>query len=198
MMAHLAISAFNHLLQQQDWLCEQLRPFAGRKVALGESPLQVVALIQPDGYLHALPGDAEPDASIRIPLSSLPLMLGDAAQRRGAVQISGDPALAAALGEVLQALQWDVSADLSRLLGDTAATPIARQWQQYWDTHREQWQVLGQQLAEYARDEAGLLADPEAVSRFVNDIDTLRDDVARLEARLSLLEAKRSATGDSA
>jgi ubiquinone biosynthesis protein UbiJ len=43
-------------------------------------------------------------------------------------------------------------------------------------------------VAEYAMYEAKVLADGEAVRGFVSDVDGLREDLDRLEARLAMLE----------
>jgi ubiquinone biosynthesis protein UbiJ len=50
---------------------------------------------------------------------------------------------------------------------------------------------LSQAAAEYWTEERPLLAKPQQVSAFMQSVDALRDDVARLEQRLNRLLAAR-------
>jgi ubiquinone biosynthesis accessory factor UbiJ len=49
-------------------------------------------------------------------------------------------------------------------------------------------------MAAYWTDEQPLIANKQDVERFVCEVDTLRDDVARLEKRLEQMERQRSST----
>ena len=188
MIPTLAVSAFNHLLSQQPWLATTLAPFAGKTVAMQVPPLTIHALIQSDGFLYARAAGGEADATLRFPPGDWLKLLGDAATRRGAVRVEGDGDLAAALGDVLSALSWDVAEDLSKVIGDAAASQVVSVVEKTWAEQREVAQSFAGQVADYLVDEAGVIADRHAVADFVEQVDHLRDDTARLEARIALLE----------
>ncbi|MFT3802142.1 MAG: hypothetical protein QM766_13075 [Burkholderiaceae bacterium] len=135
----LALAALDHVIRQQGWARQRLRPFAGRTVRLaldGDTlPARVlppiVARIDEDGYLRrpATPGASGPDSVTLWLRPSLDLVeaiaAADRSDRVGAhLRIEGDVALATALSDLARHLRWDVEDDLSHLVGDVAARRI--------------------------------------------------------------------------
>ena len=55
---------------------------------------------------------------------------------------------------------------------------------------------MRQNLSEYLQEESRAVPSRHEVDTFRQQVDTLRDDVARFEARLNWLAASRPATGD--
>ncbi|MFZ5507067.1 MAG: ubiquinone biosynthesis accessory factor UbiJ, partial [Pseudomonadota bacterium] len=113
---------------------------------------------------------------------------GDAVLRDA--RIEGDAALAETLGQVLRGLRWDAAEDLSRLIGDAAAERVVGGARAAWAGGRDLGARLAASASEYAADEARLLVRPAATAAFADEVDTLRDDLARLQKRLELLERK--------
>ncbi|WP_269533591.1 SCP2 domain-containing protein [Chitinimonas sp. BJYL2] len=186
-MIRLAI--FNHLLAQRADLRGELAGQAGKVVLLRIAPLQLGFMIEADGSV--ISSHLPPDASIDIPPSLLPrLALHDPAAERG-MQISGDMLLAASVGRVLQALDWDAEADLARLIGDIPAHRLASMARDLIGDPRQIARNLAETSAEYLQEEARLLATGPAVAKFIADVDRLRDDTARLDKRLQQLEARQ-------
>lgn len=136
---------------------------------------------------------ADPEAGIATEIAVGPdrllaLAVGDAdAFSRAAV--AGDGVLAADLAAALARFDWALA--LRPYVGDIAAARAAQAVAGFGAWRSQAHDAMGKTLAEYATFEAGLLADRHAVRRFVDQVDTLRDDVARLEARLALLEQKK-------
>ncbi|WP_018151131.1 ubiquinone biosynthesis accessory factor UbiJ [Leeia oryzae] len=192
MIQSAGFAVIQHLLAQQPELLTHLLPHAGKTVCLSIPPVRLTMIIHSDGALSRVNDVNTPDATLHCPFAELPKLLGDTATRRSAMQIEGDAQLAADVGMVIQSLQWDATADLASIVGDAAAVPIAR-WAK---AELAQTQQLSHswltQFATYMRDEAHVLADPFSVQRFIADVDTLRDDVARLSARIAALEARRN------
>lgn len=116
------------------------------------------------------------------------LALGDRdAIRRAAV--AGDGVLAADLAAALDRFDWALA--LRPYVGDMLAARAAQAVAGFGRWRAQAHESVGLTLAEYATFEAGLVADKHAVRRFVAEVDGLRDDVARLEARLAILERRR-------
>jgi ubiquinone biosynthesis protein UbiJ len=135
---------------------------------------------------------ADPETDIAAEIAIAPenlfaLAMGERdAMSRAAV--SGDGVLAADISAALGKFDWALA--LRPYLGDILAARAAQAVAGLGQWRDQAHESVGKTLAEYATFETDLLADKQAIRRFVEDVDTLRDDAARLEARLALLERK--------
>ena len=177
-------AALNHLLRSASWARARLQPFAGRIVRFELAPFTAAFTIRDTGEVADTSADAVADASFALtPGIALSMLSGDANAWQK-VAVSGDGALVREVLFIAQNLRWDVEEDLSRVFGDiiahrmVAAASELRSWQR--DTARN----FGQGFAAYWTDEQPLIASRHDVERFVREVDTLRDDVARFEKRL--------------
>lgn len=143
--------------------------------------------IADDGCLSEAVIDT-PDAVIRptpVLVARLPFF-GREALRHADYQ--GDAALLATLDRVFRQLAWDVEADLAPHLGDAAAHRAHVLGRDALAGLSRTVAGLGRQAGEYLVEEVELMARGVDVARFNRGVDTLTDDVARLEARLRQLE----------
>jgi ubiquinone biosynthesis accessory factor UbiJ len=187
-------AAINHLLRSASWARERLQPFAGKIARFELIPFTIAfAILDTGEVIDAAPGTV-PDATFTLtPGIALRMLAGDS----GAWQqttVTGDGALAREILYIAQNLNWDIEEDLSRVVGDIAAHRMVaaanelRRWQ------RESARSFSQAMAAYWTDEQPLIANKQDVERFVCEVDTLRDDVARLEKRLEQMQRQRSST----
>lgn len=187
----LSARALNHLLSQNSWAEEKLKPHAGKVVQLSLTPLVSVLAITGSGHFESAPAGALPDASITLAPSAVLRVLFDPAAAAAVSRIDGDAGLAGAVGNVLQGLRWDVEEDLSRVIGDIPAHQLTQGGQKIrQELGRQAWAVAGM-LAEYWLEEEPLIAKRRHLEQFSHDVDTLRDDVERLAKRLEKLEQSR-------
>ena len=181
----------NHLLRQTPGAAETLLRHAGASVRFDLTLAQFDFRIADDGYFSE--GVVEiPDAVIR-PTAALVTRLpffGREALRDA--DYSGDPALLASLDRVFKQLEWDVEADLAPLVGDIAAHRLHAFGRDALAGLTHTFSALGRNASEYMIEEAELMARGVDVARFNRDVDTLADDVARLEARLKQLETRNA------
>jgi ubiquinone biosynthesis accessory factor UbiJ len=157
-----------------------------------------------DLALYFLPGpggvqvlnhyEGEPDTLLSgSPLALAELGLGGDRERAlfsGAVEIHGDTASGQRFQQILEAMDIDWEEHLARLIGDVAAhqaARLAREGQQYL---RGSADTLRQDLGEYLTEESRLLPARIEVENFLADIDRLRMDTDRLEARVLRLLAR--------
>ena len=179
------ISAVNHLLQTESWAREALAPHAGKSARLSLPPVDLDITVLPDGRLDAAEG--VPETRIRATPSALVKSLGGEMAEIG---IEGDVAFAKTLSFLLRNLRWDYEADLARLTGDVLAHRFAGaastlfSWQK-----KAAWNLLGN-FAEYWTEERPLLAKSGGISKFLGDVDAIRDDAARIEKRIEKLEGR--------
>jgi ubiquinone biosynthesis protein UbiJ len=183
--------SLNHLLRQSPGAAEALLRHAGASVRFDLTLAQVDLLIADDGYFSEAPIDT-PDAVIRPTaalLTRLPFFGRDALRH---ADTSGDPALLATLDRVFKQLSWDAEADLAPLVGDIAAHRLNTFGRNALASLAHGIEALGLNAGEYVVEEAELMARGIDVSRFNREVDTLADDVARLDARLRILESRQA------
>ncbi|WP_374348392.1 SCP2 domain-containing protein [Chitinimonas sp.] len=186
----IRLALLNHLLAQRADLRDTLAHHAGRSAQIAVPPLRLGFTVGADGLLES--SKESPAASITIAPWLLPrLALGDAAAARE-VRLDGDAALAADLARVLQALDWDAEHDLARLIGDIPAHRLAETARSLIGDPRVIARNLAETTVEFLQDEVPLLATQQAVAWFSAEVDTLRDDVARMQKRLDRLEPQQS------
>lgn len=189
MITGAALPVLNHLLDQAPGAHARLQRHAGAVARLELGGVGMSFLIGEDGRLLA-DGGQPPSVTLRLPADALLKRMheGDAVLRDA--RIEGDAALAETLGQVLRGLRWDAAEDLSRLIGDAAAERVVGGARAALAGGRDLGARLAASAGEYAADEAQLLVRPAATAVFSDEVDTLRDDLARLQKRIELLERR--------
>ena len=146
------------------------------------------------GRIDLVEGSGAADAE----LSGTPLALlslaganGERSLRAGSVRISGDAEVAQKLRELLRHVQPDAEEELSRVIGDVAAHQVAGFARGLFDWGRRASDTMSTSVAEYLQEEGRDVPTRTELDEFLRDVDTLRNDVDRLEARLQRLLARR-------
>jgi ubiquinone biosynthesis protein UbiJ len=184
----LAVALFNHLLAQQPEVRVGLAALAGRRVALSIAPFAVAGVLTEDGWLAASPG--EPEATLAVaPLAALAAQLSGRAPGFDSLTLSGDRELAQGFAHLAAQLRWLPVEDVARLCGDVAANRIEGAVRRIAGVKGAIVWRLADNWLEHLREESPLLARSRDVQQFTTAVDTLRDDVERLEKRLRRLEA---------
>ncbi len=180
----------NHLLRQGGWAPARLLPYAGYGFVVEVFPFSLQLAISAQGLFERAAPDAIPAATLQLS----PLLLARIAARDPmalrSVVIDGDAQFAAALGSVFRDLEWDMEADLSRIVGDVAAHRVAAGVHSGQAWQRNAIDSVQRMLTEYATEESPLLVKRHRVAAFVAEVDAVRDQTARLEKRLQLLSEK--------
>ncbi len=110
---------------------------------------------------------------------------------QGHVEIRGDIHLAQRVQQIMKSANIDWEELLSNYVGDMAAHHIGRvgrELGQYVNAARRGFVT---QLSEYMQHEQRLFLSRWEAERFVEAVDTLRDDVERARQRLQRLEQQR-------
>ena len=180
-------AALNHLLAQNSWALERLARFAGKTARFDIAPFTFTYTILADGRLRSADSTASADAQCIIAPSLLPRLALHDENARADIQSEGDAALLAEIFYLSRNLRWDAAEDLSQVTGDIAAERIVQTLQSAHQQLREGTLNLSRAAAEYWTEERPLLAKPQQVSAFIQQVDTLRDDVSRMEQRIKRL-----------
>jgi ubiquinone biosynthesis protein UbiJ len=191
MFPHPAIFAINHLLASEDWARERLAPFAGKHVSIAAPPLPELKLrVLAGGLVGAADASAQDDLAITVKSGALPHLASRDEALLQHVEIKGNAELANAVQFLFRNLKWDVEDDLSKIFGDIAARRMAQVGRDIAAWQQDAALRAGQNFAEYLTEEQPLIARAADVERFNRDVEALRDDLARLEARLARLTGR--------
>jgi ubiquinone biosynthesis protein UbiJ len=191
MFAQPSVAALNHLLTQNSWALPRLARFAGKTARFDIAPFSFSCTILQDGMLRAADADSSADALCVIAPSLLPrLALHDENAHTG-IHTEGDAELLKEIFFLSRNLNWDPAEDLSHVTGDIAAERIVQSVQSAQQQLRDAAMNFSRAAAEYLTEERPLLAKPLQVSVYIQQVDVLRDDVARLELRIGRLLADK-------
>lgn len=182
----------NRVLRLDSTALARLRPLTGKLIAVDcASPsLQLFILPSDEGLMLASQWAAEPDCTLRAPASSL-LRLAlskdkSAILHSPEVELEGDSAVLMELAAVLQDPSW-IGSTNSNWIGPVASALIGGHVRSRANWYQQGFASLNQNLAEYLSEEARtLVGEREAQARF-DELDQLKLDLDRLEARFERL-----------
>ena len=191
MFARPTAAALNHLLTQNSWALPKLARFAGKTARFDIAPFSFAYTILADGTLRSADAATTADAVCVIAPSLLPRLALHDEKAHADVGTEGDAALLAEIFSLSRNLRWDAAKDLGSITGDTIAEHIVQALQGTTQQLHDAAVNLSKAAAEYCTEKHPLLAKPQQVAAFVQQVDKLRDDVARLEQRIKQLPAAR-------
>jgi ubiquinone biosynthesis protein UbiJ len=172
---NLLAAGLNRLFAQTPGARDLLAKHAGRTLALDWVLSRANLKIEAGGGLNAAPDESAdatifltPDVLLRIPAK-------------------GNAELLSAFNDAFQQLDLDAEAELSRLFGPIAGFRLAEAGRAFGNWMKQATEDTARAFAEYAVEESPMLASKVDVERFAREVDELRDDAARLEARLNKL-----------
>ena len=140
-----------------------------------------VALSRTDAADASLSGS--PGALVRLAASGDESLL-----RSRAVRISGDPLVAKDFRDLIDIAAPDFEEELARLVGDVTARQAGNLLRGFGSWGLDAADRLSRTVAEYLQEESHELPARAEVEAFLDRVDRLAEDTARLEARLRRLE----------
>ena len=183
--------AVNHLLRGAAWARAELRPHAGKTARFELFPAGFSLTVLDSGEVSAAAADAVAAVTLRLTPG---LMLRLAARDESAwrdVDAAGDTDFAATINQLARNLRWDFEEDLSRVFGDIAAHRMAETGRSFLRWGSQSAEGVARSFTEYWTEEQPLIVAARDLEEFNRDVDTLRDDVARLEKRIEILLDRR-------
>jgi len=135
-----------------------------------------------------LPDD--PDVTVSGSLLSLLRISGSGEQsfRNGSVGISGNAEVAEKFQRLLAYGKPDLEEELSTAIGDVAAHGVGEFARGFSRWGRAARSTMRQNISEYLQEESRAVPSRYEADKFSANVNSLRDDVERLEARLRDLE----------
>lgn len=175
-----------------------LAELAGRSFAieiaapLPSARLRVRLAAEPTGL--AVTSDELPsDATVAGTPFALAALLGGRADGRLAASgatISGDAEVAQGFEKLLRHARPEFEEELARLVGDVPARQAARAARGFLAWGRTVADTFARNVGEYLQEEGRDVPARAEVEQFYGEVDRVREDADRAEARLRLLEAR--------
>jgi ubiquinone biosynthesis protein UbiJ len=190
-------TALNTALRLDPDSLPRLQEFAGKIIGIELRGLDLTFYLVPgpDGISVYQQVGGEPDTVLSgTPAGLAQLAFGGDASRvlfAGEVRIRGDVDTGTRFKRFLDELDLDWEEWLSCYTGDVAAHRLGDLFRATVHWGRDALAALGRDAAEYLQQESRAVPTREEVAQFMQAVDVLRDDVARLEARVSRLQRDR-------
>jgi ubiquinone biosynthesis protein UbiJ len=183
-------ATINHLLAQEPWARDKLVAHAGKIVCIDIGVFHIRLKVSGDGMVESAYDDQLANVTIYVQLSDLPMILHNRERAFSYVKLEGDADFANAISQVSQNLRWEVEEDLSKWVGDIAATRIVAGAKAVLETAKLTQQSVVENFAEYVVEENPMLMRPQSVADFGDEVSKLRDDLERLSKRIEKLEGR--------
>lgn len=176
-------------------LCDALE---GRSLRITVKPLPSPILISASGGRVDVSADKikEADAEITgtiIELNRLMFIDNEAPIREGRVDISGDAEIADSFRELLLSARPDLEEKLADWFGESMAFQLSSLVRDTRDWATDIAEDLTERAADFLHKDDGPLPTTAEIKAHTAEVDTLVNDVERMEARLDQLAGKRPA-----
>ena len=186
-------TSINHVLKQDPVTLEKFASMQGKVIAFEMTDLDLTLYIFPHNegvqvnYLYE--GDADTTLQGNT-LAFVNMSLGDATESffSGDVRIKGEIELGQRFKRILDKLDLDWEEWLSGYTGDLVAFKAGSLIRSFRSWGKDALKTLELDAHEYIQDEGQLSPHSAELEEFSNNISQLRNDTARLEARISRLQ----------
>lgn len=143
-------------------------------------------------FQHEQDHEIEADVEISVSLKILPEFLMGVDQdkliKNGGIEIKGDTHIASVFQNILREIEIDWEELVSKYTGDTVAYQLGRGAKAVKSFRHRMRDNLHQDLRDYLQDNIQASATKDEVEQFIHDVDTVRAQTDRLEARLKRLQ----------
>ncbi|MEO5702329.1 MAG: SCP2 sterol-binding domain-containing protein [Gammaproteobacteria bacterium] len=198
--------ALNRYLRLDPDVLPRLGGLDGKVIAVELEGLDWIWYLLPDATGIRVHNEYEgaPDARLRGTPWAL-LRLGTQKQDgnasalfSGDVEISGDMELGQRFKQILDEVDIDWEELLSKVVGDVLAHQAGNAARQAREWSTRTLETLGQNFSEYQQEEVRNLPAAHEMSEFLRAVDTLRDDVERMEQRMRRIKDAVESRGNGA
>lgn len=180
----------NRLLEREAWARDCLAAHAGRAFAISVGPFVSTVAIDEAGRIGAAAPSAPPDLTLTLSPLTLPAFLADPRRWDEFVRADGDAALATTLKGLAETLPWFVERAFADALGPIVGQRVADAGRWLLAFPEYATARVGESVASYLRDEAGLVTPAADAQAFAADVAALGARTDALEARVTALAAR--------
>jgi ubiquinone biosynthesis protein UbiJ len=182
----------NHALHQNPPSLPLLNRLAGKIIRIELNHLDLCLTLFLDVQGITVLSDYEGEVNVRItgaPFTLLRLLLQEQPllANNPQVSVTGEIGIAQQLLELIRELNTDWEEQIAQWLGDIPTYYLTGSFRQVQEYTQDRFNTLQLNLSEYLQEEARHLPNPVEMELFLDTIDTLRDDLERLEQRIQRL-----------
>ncbi len=195
MLKDLINTAGQRLLEQDPQNHDKLEKLAGKAIAFEIKKLDKTLYFSPttEALNVGLQAPEIIDVTIRAKPSTLLKIARDgidnAELSSGELEIDGDAITGQRFAKLLSELDIDWEELFAQQIGDVSARLLFDGLQRLRSWGQETQSTVKQNISEFLVEEAKLAASKTAIDTYLDDVDALRNDVARLAARIRQLRA---------
>ncbi|MGH1540360.1 MAG: ubiquinone biosynthesis accessory factor UbiJ [Arenicella sp.] len=195
MLKDLINTAGQRLLEQDPQNHDKLEKLAGKAIAFEIKKLDKTLYFSPttEALNVGLQAPEIIDVTIRAKPSTLLKISRDgidnAELSSGELEIDGDAITGQRFAKLLSELDIDWEELFAQQIGDVSARLLFDGLQRLRSWGQETQSTVKQNISEFLVEEAKLAASKTAIDTYLDDVDALRNDVARLAARIRQLRA---------
>lgn len=182
----------NQALRLDPTSLHALSKLSGKIIRIEISGMSFTLFIDNQGITVLSDYDGEVDVRIGgAPFTLLRLLLQNeiTLSNNPEVTINGEIGTAQQLLSILKGLDIDWEEQLAQGLGDIPAHQLSTLFRQCQNYTRERINTLQLNMSEYLQEESGHLPGNAEIEVFLDAVDTLRNDVERLEQKVQRLES---------
>jgi len=184
----------NRVLERETWALSCLAAHAGSVIRVTVGPLATTMRVDAAGKLESAPRpEGPPDLELKLSALDLPSFLADPRRWDEFVTIQGNPELAATLKGLAETLPWFVERAFANALGPIVGQRVADAGRRLLAFPEYAAARVGESVAGYVRDEAGLATQGADAHSFGEAVSALATHVDALSARLDALCARIAA-----
>ena len=159
-------------------------------VRVRDTALAAYFVVADDALNVVASSSQEPDVVITGSILTLARMAGQSGEtaiRDGSLDLTGDAETADQFQKLLSFAKPDIEEELSGIVGDVAAHRLGELARGLGSWGRNARSTMGANIREYLQEESRDAPSRYEVDKFTGDVNTLRDDVDRVEARINRL-----------
>lgn len=186
-LTSLIITALNHLLREEPWARDQLRSYAKKAIQVTLPVGELCISVDVDGFFCK--NETAPIVvKFQIPWTAVSafLLQGKSAALKS-VSIEGDAECANTLAKLAEQLHWEAEEDLAKVFGAVPARTFMQYLSRTHKSMRQTQKAVIENCIEYWVHEQPTLVEQSRQRAFSKAVNTLRDDLARLEKRIDRL-----------
>jgi ubiquinone biosynthesis protein UbiJ len=184
---HALELAINKLLALDIQARDNLMALNGQSIEFTWSgPDMGLRLSVQDGRIEVGPRSTDPDLAIKSSLQALVSFFrpgaSSSAMPTGKVHVTGDVDLARRLSQWFDQFHPEMDLIFITLFGELRGVGIAQVLREGLHWARQSTSTMGEDIAEFLRDDSGLLITELEAQEFAQEVDQLRDQIERIEA----------------
>lgn len=182
----ISASILNHLLKQSPEIQAALSNYANRTFTMVVMGAPMHFIILANGWVESV--EAPTEVTLTFQNSVFEKIMQNQEPGVGDIKVNGEHYLGMALLPLLGDIRYYLNDDLSRMFGDAAAGVLKQKHDKAVGFVGSVAQSLSDQIQDYAKEDRAILVSKNQFETHKQEIRRIRDDVARLEARLALLK----------